>query len=251
MRATLLALACIITLGLPARADDAPQAVKTIGIVSALGDTLEKKKVGITVFGNAETTEDIAAWKIDEFVIAEFTAQLRDSYTVVPVVYTKSDFFPDTRGIIVDADIDTEAAVARLPRPAGTQTPDAYIVVTKTFFSDVIAKTNQHLFGLGLYHPTRGAYANSIYAAIEVNVVDGRSGKRMKDRYPSGFLDFGATPDYNRMTYDTVYNLWGDGFSMSADQHCEANDKMKLLLKRLVAQTLKDFKLTATPANHP
>lgn len=247
----LLAALVVAFLAVPpsAVAEEASAPVKTVAIISALGDTAAKKTVGLTVFDNADASEDIQDWRIDEFVIAEFKAQIEPRYKVVNVPYAKRDFFPDTGGIIVDADLDAEACIAKLSLPQGMEKPDAYIIVTKAFFDDVITRTNQHFFGLGFYHPNvRGPYARSIYAAYEVNVVDGRTGKRMTDRYPSGVFDFGVTPDYRRMTYDLVYNLWGDGFVLSAEQHKEAAEKMKPLVKRMVAATLKDFKFVDNDA---
>lgn len=216
-------------------------AVKSVGIISAIGDTMTKKKVALMVFGNAQETESIEDWQIDEFVIAEFGAQLAGRYEIKPVNYAKSDFLAKKKGIFADSDFDGEEAIKRVQRAPGSE-PDAYIVVTKAFSDDYIARTNQHLFGIGLYHRTgSGSPIQALFASYEINVIDGRTLQYMTDRYPKGALDFGVTGDYDRMIYRTVNDYWSDGFVMSSAQRAKARDEVKAMLRAAVTRTSQDF----------
>jgi hypothetical protein len=242
VRTPALALACLLVLGWAGavQADDQARAVKSIGIISAIGDTVTKQEVGLTVFDNSKSTEAIDDWQLDEFVIAEFAAQLGQRYEIKPVAYDKADFIARQKGIFADSDFDGEKSAAKL-KPAQGAAPDAYIVVTKAFNDDFIMRTNQHLFGVGLYSRTGvREEAQAVYVSYEINVIDGHTLKYMTDRYPSGLLDFGITPDYDRAIYQTA-NLWGEGFSMTAEQRAAVRDEIKTMLRKVVSQTVKDF----------
>jgi hypothetical protein len=222
-------------------ADEAAPAIKSIGVISAIGDTLTKKKVALMVFGNTSDTEAIEDWQLDEYVVAEFARQLVGRYQIKPVTYAKSDFLAKKDGIFADSDFDGEERI-RLVQPGPDGVPDAYIIVTKAFSSDFIARTNQHLFGVGLFQRTDGSpRVQSLFVSYEVNVIDGRTLRYMTDRYPRGALDFGVTGDYDRAAMKIVENRWSDGFVMTDEQRAETRDDIKALLKGAVSRTLSDF----------
>ncbi|MFM9864596.1 MAG: hypothetical protein ACKVRO_13415 [Micropepsaceae bacterium] len=222
-------------------ADETAPAIKSVGVISAIGDTLTKKKVALMVFGNTEDAESIEDWQLDEFVVAEIGAQLAGRYQMKPVVYSKSDFLAKKDGIFADSDFDGEERIRTVqPGPGGA--PDAYIVVTKAFSSDFIARTNQHLFGTGLFQRTGGSpRVQALFVSYEVNVIDGRTLKYMTGRYPRRALDFGVTGDYDRAAMKIVDNRWSDGFVMTAEQRAETRDDVKTMLKGAVARILGDF----------
>ena len=236
MRLPVLCCALLIALlAAPANADDT---IKSVGIISAIGDTMTKQHVGLMVFGNTDEKEAIDSWQVDEFVISEISAALAGQYEIKPVSYAKTDFIAHQKGIVVDSDFDGEASIKHVAPEPGKE-PDAYIIVTKAFSDDYIGQTNQHLFGVGLYeHRDRN---QAIYVSYEVNVVDGHTLKYMTDRYPHGFLDFGVTGDYDRMVYREASGLWADGFVMTPEQKLRAQETLKSALREGIAKALKDF----------
>jgi hypothetical protein len=62
---------------------------RCIGVVSAIGDTFFLRKIGITVFGNAEGTVPIDSWHIDDIVVSKISAYLSKSWTVRRINYSK------------------------------------------------------------------------------------------------------------------------------------------------------------------
>lgn len=225
----------VLALATAARAEET---IKSIGVISAIGDTITKQHVGLTVFNNSEDTENVDDWKLDEFVAAEIASQLAGRYDIVSVNYTKSDFLAHQKAIFADSDFDGEKAIRKLP-PSQGKTPDAYIIVTKAFSNDYIGRTNQHLFGLGLYERSEGFQA--MFVSYEVNVIDGRTLQYMTDRYPHRALDFGVTGDYDRTVSMRVGGSWGDDFAMTAEQRARARDRFQELLKKGMKQALIDF----------
>jgi hypothetical protein len=222
-------------------ADEVAPTIKSVGVISAIGDTLTKKKVALMVFGNTEEVESIEDWRLDEYVAAEMAAQLAGRYQIKPVTYAKSDFLAKQDGIFADSDFDGEERI-RLVQPGPGGAPDAYITVTKAFSSDFIARTNQHLFGVGLFQRTGGSpRVQALFVCYEVNVIDGRTLKYMTDRYPRGALDFGVTGDYDRAAMKVVENRWSDGFVMTTEQRAQTRDDIKALIKGAVSRSLRDF----------
>ena len=70
----------------------AADSTKCIGVISAIGDTLFLRKIGVTIFGNEENTAPIDAWRIDDFVAGKVGAFLGKSWTVRRVTYPKGAF---------------------------------------------------------------------------------------------------------------------------------------------------------------
>ena len=121
-------VACLaLTLAGPLYAAQAADSIRSVGIISAIGDTMVKQSVGRTVFDNSEGQEAVESWKIDEFVIAEFTAQLSGLYEVKSVAYSKADFAAKQKGIVVDSDFDGQASIKHVTPAPGAE-PDAYII---------------------------------------------------------------------------------------------------------------------------
>jgi hypothetical protein len=67
----------------PARAS----AVKTVGVVSVIGDKLAFGSQGMFRFNNTEGLPDIGNWKIDDFVVGQVKANLRPDIQVVTASY--------------------------------------------------------------------------------------------------------------------------------------------------------------------
>ncbi|NOT42487.1 MAG: hypothetical protein HOP13_18575 [Alphaproteobacteria bacterium] len=244
MRQLLVMLIVAGAVAAAARADnsEALANVRTIGVVSAIGDDLNHIYVGTTAFSNEESSESIADWQIDEFVVKSFGAQLAGRYQVQPVTYTKADFFPETSGIFVRADLDVEGRI-KLVTPA----LDAYIVVRNSVNDDYVMRTNQHLRGIGFYQRGfLGKRTDAIFASCVVSLVDGRTAKEIDSivlMVPGSdniFLD--KSPAHKR-----VDNIWGEKFAMTVEQRLQARDAFQSMLEEAIALSVQRLELLPKP----
>ena len=215
--------------------------IKSVGVISAIGDRLHHAYIGSTAFTNKDSDEDMSDWTLDEFVLAEFSAQLAGRVEVKPVTYNKSDFYPDTGGIIVHADLDVPARVNAI-KPADGSGPDAYIVVSNTMNDDFVGGTNQHLLGAGLYrhHGLFGGNMDAVYVSAIVTIVDARSGKELD----SIVMLMGEGGFFSRSPlHQMVKDLWEDHFIMLTDKRAEALEAFKSILHQGVALSLRRLEL--------
>jgi hypothetical protein len=143
----------------PAGEKAAPQAgLKTIGLISGIGDSFTVKRVGITVFGNEEDQFPIAAWKVNDRVAATVAGLLKKNFRVRRIAASQNDFASlHERGLLFrDQDEDYTAVVKRL---AAGQPADFYLVITPT--ASQFGGTNQSMSGLGV---TR---ADSVFGGVD------------------------------------------------------------------------------------
>ncbi len=150
--------------------------IKTIGVISAIGDRLTFETIGASVFGNVEVTEPVE-WGIDQDVAGRIAAALPKRYTIAPVSYDAAAFDK-----IAWADESAPAAGFRdtarrrvedvLRAAASPQGLDAYIVVTKA--TSAYAGGHQILRGLGLVRGEGAAtHALAAYAIYDLSLIDG------------------------------------------------------------------------------
>jgi hypothetical protein len=90
----LLLFLVLLMAGVAARVGDAPAApaVRKIGVVSAIGDKLYLRKIGLTVFGNEAEEMTIDSWRIDDLMVAKVRAALAGRFEVRPVTYQRAPF---------------------------------------------------------------------------------------------------------------------------------------------------------------
>jgi hypothetical protein len=152
------------------------QAVKTAGIISAVGDQITFAKGGLTGLDNGSQSFPIGSWGLDDLIVQQATAALSGRFQVQPVSYRRAAF----------AMIEKDSAVAPVnlirgdPYKKLVQTEvspqglDAYIVITK-------AKANfggggRKVEGIGFltYGTVLESY-NQIHALYEIRVIDGKT----------------------------------------------------------------------------
>ena len=68
------------------------QAVKTVGIISAIGDRISVVKTGLTGVANRDQSYPIGSWKIDDLVTQQTAAALSGHFQVQPVTYDRAVF---------------------------------------------------------------------------------------------------------------------------------------------------------------
>ncbi|HYM03411.1 MAG TPA: hypothetical protein VET85_10730 [Stellaceae bacterium] len=149
--------------------------VKTIGVISDIGDRVMLKTMGATALGSLEVIEPVD-WGIDQHVVGEVSRRLADRFAVTPLTYDASAFDDIVRlGQPVPA-----AAIGERPRrpiedilrtavtPRGL---DAYVVITRA--ASPYRGGRQVVEGLGLVR-SDGAAAPEAFAIYDITVVDGR-----------------------------------------------------------------------------
>jgi hypothetical protein len=166
----------LLTLGGCASGSVAPEVasqIRTVGVVSALGDTVYIKKIGLLVFQNEQSTMSLAGTGIDDDVETAVIERLprRMRAMRVPadraaIQHPPANIFEALEGGDVSASV---LAAARPPEPV-----DAYLVALRATTGDTLGQTNQQLHGLGIYHRSGGRSIHALYAAYALHLIDAR-----------------------------------------------------------------------------
>lgn len=174
-------LAAIIVLALCARADalfesrDARlQAIKTIGVIAAMGDQFTFAKGGLTGPDNGGRSVPIPAWGLDDLIAQQVAAALSGRFQVQPLSYNRAAFAAITESPIKPVALVSGDPFKKLVQTAvSPQGLDAYVVITR-------AKANfgggaRKLEGVGLisYSTLMESYS-FVYALYEIRVIDGK-----------------------------------------------------------------------------
>lgn len=228
------------------RADNAAKLanVKTIGVVSALGDTLYNVRIGSTAFTNARSTVEVADWKLDEFVITEAAAQLAGRFATNPVTYDRADFTPAPSEWRGHSELDVEEVMGRA-KPADGAAIDAYLVLHNIVLGDVFALTNQNFYAAGLHHRVGlfGDTMDGIFIAAMLTLVDARTGKKIDSSVfviPGGeslFVNF--TPAHRVLKEPP----WDENFVMTPEQRDRAQAEFKSLISEALTRSLRRIDL--------
>jgi hypothetical protein len=146
---------------------------KCIAVLSAIGENLVLKKIGITVFGNEETTAPIDSWHIDDLVVSKISGFLAKRWTVRRIDYPKGTFafLEEQHSLFHNVGDDVVGALRRLTSSAPC---DYYVVVLKT--GHVLFNTNQTVYGLGILETSALLTpSDHIHALFKITVYDGRT----------------------------------------------------------------------------
>jgi hypothetical protein len=151
------------------------QAVKTVGIVSAVGDEITFAKGGLTGLNNRSQSFPIASWGLDDLIVQQATTALNGRFQVQPVSYNRAAFAAIKDSPVTPVNLVRGDPFKKLVQTeASPQGLDAYIVITK-------AKSNlgtgpRKLEGIGLltYGTVMESY-NQVHVLYEIRVVDGKT----------------------------------------------------------------------------
>lgn len=159
--------------GVPA---EAQLRIRTIGVVSAIGDEVHIVHYGFTVFGNKESWLPVPEWKIDDQVFKLVEAQLAPRYVARRIPVDASWYARPRRGFFRDTSWDElKARVAALPRDG----VDAYLVIVKALGSDDMDSLDT-LTGLSTFE--RHLFGQP-YAFYQLSVWDAASRQPLAVRY--------------------------------------------------------------------
>ena len=158
------------------------QAIKTVGVISAVGDELTLTNAGLTGFENHDQSVSIEPWGIDDLIVSRAGALLSRRFQVQPVTYKRAAFAalernaPIAGPIVVPTfvvnrmgDDPIKALVRTQVSPQGL---DAYVVVTKA--KTKYGSRGHTITGIGVINRTAlfesHAQAHALYM---IRVIDG------------------------------------------------------------------------------
>lgn len=101
MTRTLLAVAAVLVwIGVGVAADR--PAIKSIGIVSDVGDKVSINHVGIMVFTNSVVVQDVPDWAIDAHITGTLGDALQGRYAIKAVDYPRGQIAPSIGAFLND-----------------------------------------------------------------------------------------------------------------------------------------------------
>lgn len=150
------------------------QAIKTIGIVSAIGDEMSLTQAGLTGLGNSAQSVSISAWGLDELIVQQTTRLLAGRYRVQPVTYRRAAFAAIRDSVVTPVNLLRSDPFKELVRSDITpQGLDAYIVITRARSK---LGNGRSVEGVGFAeYRTLLANYGLIHALYEVRLIEGKS----------------------------------------------------------------------------
>jgi hypothetical protein len=196
--------------------------IRTVAVVSAIGDSLSLQGVGFGRFGGTQELVPITDWGIDAWMKDKVSQQLSGRFIIKPVSVdaaapARCDGF--------------EQCANSLPR---TDAVDAYVLVFKHWVPEPLGG-NSNIRGIGIYHhPGLGDSFTFVHAIYVVAVIEARTGEMIDHgtgRLPGG--DFlGGHPD---PVQDVPETLWPDG---STQLNAEQKNPVRNIVMKLLADSL-------------
>jgi len=150
------------------------QAIKTVGIVSAIGDEMSLTQAGLTGLGNSAQSVSISAWGLDELIVQQTTRLLAGRYRVQPVTYRRAAFAAIRDSVVTPVNLLRSDPFKELVRSDITpQGLDAYIVITRARSK---LGNGRSVEGVGFAeYRTLLANYGLIHALYEVRLIEGKS----------------------------------------------------------------------------
>ena len=207
--------------------------IKSVGIISAIGDQFTFTSIGMTVFGDEGAAVPIEPWAMDDYVVDDLGSALAKRYEVKSVTYKKADF------LSVASRQDLGETVRKSVSP---QSLDAYIVVSKA--NERWGLRGETMAGLGFVQgPSMSARLYYIHAIYTLTVIDGRDFKVIASAYPKQPGGDGVTEV--AWPHREVGSSWwvANPRAMTERQRQRLQDALKSLIASTGPNTLRAMKL--------
>jgi hypothetical protein len=151
------------------------QAVKTVGIISAIGDQFTYTKAGLTGLDNSPRSGPIASWGLDDLMVQQVTDAMNIRFQVQPVTYPRAAFATTQESAITAVNLVRGDPFKKLVQTeVSPQGLDAYIVITKA--KAYFGGGNRKVEGIGLIrYSTVLESFDLLHALYEIRVVDGKT----------------------------------------------------------------------------
>jgi hypothetical protein len=217
------------------------QAVKTVGIISAVGDEITFVTGGLTGINNRRQSFPIGSWGLDDLIVQQVTAALNGRFQVQPVTYGRDVFATaEKESIVMPVNLIRSDPFRKLVQTeVSPQGLDAYIVITK-------AKSNfggggRKVEGIGFirYGTVLESY-NQVHALYEIRVFDGRTFDVIEKMTAPPLDDVGAVRIAGpSRTIDESYSPGAGDPAQNEKLHAAITD----LVARSLSSTLSDMHL--------
>jgi len=225
----LLLFLMLLMAGVSAHIAAAPAApaLPKIGVVSAIGDKLYLRKVGVTVFGNEAEEMAIESWRLDDLMIAKVRIALAGRFDVRPVTYQRAPFASLAERNEIFAREHRPELVRSGVSPQGL---DGYLVITKS--RSQYGNSNQSLLGLGVVEGGSKLFGTQLYAYANyvLGMVDGRNWTISEQAAP--FLPPRSASEIGGISGKVDKSLW------PASPDAAANQRLKAALAGLIDRSL-------------
>jgi len=151
------------------------KSVKTLGIVSAIGDQFTYAKAGLTGLSNSPRSEPIGSWGLDDLIAQEVAKALSNRFQVQPVTYPRATFAAIQESAIGPVNLVRGDPFKKLVQTeVSPQGLDAYIIISKAKAS--FGGGNRKAEGVGMItYSTVLESIDLLHALYEVRVVDGKT----------------------------------------------------------------------------
>jgi hypothetical protein len=171
--------ACAAVGGSPTK----PTAIKTVGVISAVGDEFTLTKAGLTGLDNSAQNFSIEQWGIDELITRSVEGTLRQRFQVQRVTYQRAAFASHEKdsAITVVNLLRDDPLKERVRSEVTPQGLDAYVVIAKAKSS--YGNAGRAVAGIGMikYGAVFGSYLQ-IHALYVIWVIDGHEFKVIEKR---------------------------------------------------------------------
>jgi len=217
------------------------QSLRTVGIISAVGDEFTLTNAGLTGFADSDRHFPIGPWGIDDLIVTRTAARLGTHVQVQPVTYRRASFAAHEAHypIAVMSLLHDDPIKELVRREVSPQGLNGYVVVTKA--SSAYGSRRRTIAGLGIIRTgaVLGSYAE-LYALYEIRVIDGREFKVI-DKRSAMPLNSGQTVRLAGPSRAVDPSL------LPSANEPELKDQLKAALTDLVetslAATLQEFRL--------
>lgn len=225
--------------------------IRDVGVISLLGDDIHLTHIGLTVFGNTQTSHAVNDWEIDKHAMEVLQASLQKTGTyqareitfdraALMQVYTDSVYSP----------VDFKLVAAELAEIAQAHGIDTFVVVTRYSAQDPVGHRSVYYEGAGLFSSGIGDALIKVapYVWYKLDVVDGKTAQvvastrgTVKQKNPGLF-----GPEYTLPYEEVDKSWWNEDFNaMSETQKNQLRDKLKELLSDSLPHTLEEINLKA------
>ncbi len=160
--------------------------IKSIAIISAIGDELTISSLGGTIFSRSQNTIAINSWLVDDLISKRSAELLQPRFAIIPLSDERQKFLQVTPN---SSPGSLSGALKTLPKAEGV---DAYVVILKSsrknwpwIGQDVtgLALSRNATLGAPEWYRAHTLYAIYVFDARSLQQVDWRIAKS-SDKYP-------------------------------------------------------------------
>ena len=227
-----------VALASSAQAGDDLAGIKSVAIISAIGDTVTLADAdGGGRFVNAIDPQRIDSrnWGIDDAVTKQIAEAIRGRFVVKKVAYDRDAFTRIPWSPIPNRQTPVDKQLRALTNPG----VDAYFVVTKMQIADAVGHAGPNQSGLGLALESGGMFTSNtvtMYAIYTIRVIDAHTFKTLETE-GAHLPKTGLLPRVPIVEVDK--DLWpGRMSSMTPAKEAAIKTKMVALVRESIGSTL-------------